>query len=38
LPQAQRRPQVLEVFAEQHRFAVLELQLVQALVQQQVLP
>ena len=48
--QARRRPQVLEVFAEQHRFAVLELQLeqvlelqleqvlVQALVQQQVLP
>jgi hypothetical protein len=42
LPQAQHRLQVLEEFAEQHRFVVqepkLELVLVQALVQQQVLP
>ena len=40
LPQARRRPQVLEEFAEQRRFVVQELQLeqVQALVQQQVLP
>jgi hypothetical protein len=32
LPQARRRPQVLEEFAEQHRFAVQELEQVQALV------
>ncbi len=40
LPQAQRLPQVLEEFAEKRRFVVQELQLeqVQALVQQQVLP
>ena len=39
-PQAQRLPQVLEAFAEQGRFVVQEMEqvLVQALVQQQVLP
>ena len=38
--QAQHLPQVLEEFAEKRRFVVQELQLeqVQALVQQQVLP
>jgi replication-associated recombination protein RarA len=41
LPQARRRPQVLEEFAGQHHFAAqepkLEQVLVRALVQQQVL-